>query len=64
MASPVSDLREWIALLEREGELARIEAEVDPRGADEILADILGRLGSAYEGLAGLGRKLGFDVAD
>jgi 4-hydroxy-3-polyprenylbenzoate decarboxylase len=30
MASPVSDLREWIALLEREGELVRIGAEVDP----------------------------------
>ncbi|HVW88347.1 MAG TPA: menaquinone biosynthesis decarboxylase [Gaiellaceae bacterium] len=26
----VSDLREWIALLEREGELVRVEAEVDP----------------------------------
>jgi 4-hydroxy-3-polyprenylbenzoate decarboxylase len=24
------DLREWIALLEREGELVRIAAEVDP----------------------------------
>ena len=30
MASPASDLREWIALLEREGELVRISAEVDP----------------------------------
>ena len=30
MPSPVSDLREWIALLEREGELHRIAAEVDP----------------------------------
>jgi 4-hydroxy-3-polyprenylbenzoate decarboxylase len=30
MASPVSDLREWIALLEKEGELVRIAAEVDP----------------------------------
>src|SRR5207342_1291961 len=30
MASPVSDLREWIALLEDEGELVRISAEVDP----------------------------------
>src|SRR5215216_2074200 len=29
MVSP-ADLREWIALLEREGELVRIEAEVDP----------------------------------
>jgi 4-hydroxy-3-polyprenylbenzoate decarboxylase len=27
---PVADLREWIALLEREGELRRIGAEVDP----------------------------------
>src|SRR5918999_2818769 len=29
MASP-ADLRDWIALLEREGELVRIDAEVDP----------------------------------
>src|SRR5436305_9393699 len=27
---PVRDLREWIALLEREGELVRVSAEVDP----------------------------------
>src|SRR5438067_9824289 len=26
----VKDLREWIALLEREGELVRVSAEVDP----------------------------------
>ena len=30
MATPPRDLREWIALLEREGELRRISAEVDP----------------------------------
>ncbi|HEY7381652.1 MAG TPA: menaquinone biosynthesis decarboxylase [Gaiella sp.] len=30
MAAPASDLREWIALLEREGELVRVAAEVDP----------------------------------
>jgi 4-hydroxy-3-polyprenylbenzoate decarboxylase len=30
MASPASDLRDWIAHLEREGELIRIRAEVDP----------------------------------
>jgi 4-hydroxy-3-polyprenylbenzoate decarboxylase len=28
--APAADLREWIALLEREGELVRIDAEVDP----------------------------------
>ena len=28
--APPSDLREWIALLEREGELHRVVAEVDP----------------------------------
>ncbi len=28
--APPSDLREWISLLEREGELVRISAEVDP----------------------------------
>src|ERR671911_1191916 len=30
MAAPATDLREWIALLEREGELVRVSAEVDP----------------------------------
>jgi 4-hydroxy-3-polyprenylbenzoate decarboxylase len=30
VAAPPSDLREWIALLEREGELVRVGAEVDP----------------------------------
>ena len=29
MSTP-ADLREWIALLEREGELVRVSAEVDP----------------------------------
>src|SRR5438045_8455455 len=28
---PARDLREWIALLEREGELVRVGAEVDPK---------------------------------
>ncbi len=28
--TPARDLREWIALLEREGELVRVQAEVDP----------------------------------
>jgi 4-hydroxy-3-polyprenylbenzoate decarboxylase len=28
--APPADLREWIALLEREGELVRVDAEVDP----------------------------------
>src|ERR1043165_6023543 len=28
--APPRDLRDWMALLEREGELVRIEAEVDP----------------------------------
>src|SRR5690242_19695097 len=27
---PLRDLRDWIALLEREGELVRVAAEVDP----------------------------------
>src|SRR5690349_24692237 len=30
MGSPVADLREWIALLEREHELVRVTAAVDP----------------------------------
>ena len=30
MAAPAKDLREWIALLEREQELVRVRAEVDP----------------------------------
>src|SRR5213083_540882 len=29
--APPADLRAWIALLEREGELVRVTAEVDPR---------------------------------
>ena len=29
-SAPVKDLREWIAVLEREGELVRVTAEVDP----------------------------------
>jgi 4-hydroxy-3-polyprenylbenzoate decarboxylase len=28
--APPADLRTWIALLEREGELRRVSAEVDP----------------------------------
>src|SRR3989442_10481675 len=28
--APPADLRSWIALLEREGELVRVQAEVDP----------------------------------
>src|ERR1041384_512073 len=28
---PARDLREWIALLERDGELVRVRAEVDPK---------------------------------
>ena len=28
--APPADLRAWIALLEREGELVRVSAEVDP----------------------------------
>ena len=28
--APPGDLRDWIALLEREGELRRVSAEVDP----------------------------------
>src|SRR5438105_9088717 len=28
--APPTDLREWIALLEREGELVRVQTEVDP----------------------------------
>src|SRR4051794_15449618 len=29
--APLGDLRDWIALLEREGELVRVSAEVDPK---------------------------------
>src|SRR3712207_1368634 len=28
--APPSDFRDWLALLEREGELVRVDAEVDP----------------------------------
>ena len=30
MTRPTADIREWIALLEREGELVRVKAAVDP----------------------------------
>src|ERR1051325_4593450 len=33
------DLRDWIALLEREGELVRIQAEVDPHLEISEIAD-------------------------
>src|ERR671933_1043270 len=39
MAAP-RDLREWIALLEREGELVRVDAEVD---ADLEITEIVDR---------------------
>src|SRR5574342_690071 len=40
MASPATDLRAWIALLEREGELHRVRAEVD---ADLEITEIVDR---------------------
>ncbi len=44
MASPVSDLREWIALLEEEGELVRVAAQVD---ADLEITEIADRMVTA-----------------
>ena len=41
MAAPASDLRAWIALLEREGELVRVRAEVDP---DLEITEIVDRI--------------------
>ena len=38
--APPSDLRAWIALLEREGELVRVAAEVDP---DHEITEIVDR---------------------
>ncbi|HEY7421013.1 MAG TPA: menaquinone biosynthesis decarboxylase [Gaiellaceae bacterium] len=38
---PTKDLREWIALLEREGELVRVSAEVDP---DLEITEIVDRM--------------------
>ena len=38
--APPADFRTWIALLEREGELARVDAEVDP---DLEITEIVGR---------------------
>ena len=37
---PPANLREWIALLEREGQLVRVDAEVDP---DLEITEIVGR---------------------
>src|SRR5574340_1602703 len=47
--APLRDLREWIALLEREGELRRIAAEVDP---DLEITEIVDRLQKAGGGPA------------
>src|SRR5436309_9137559 len=42
---PARDLREWIALLEREGELVRVQAEVDPKLEVTEIVDRLVRAG-------------------
>ena len=47
--SPPKDLREWIALLEREGELHRVTTEVDP---DLEITEIVDRLQKAGGGPA------------
>ena len=39
--APPGDLRDWIALLEREGELVRVSAEVDP---DLEITEIIDRV--------------------
>ena len=49
MAGPAKDLREWIALLEREGELVRVAAEVDP---DLEITEIVDRTVEAEIGRA------------
>ena len=41
MPSPVADLREWIALLEREGELVRVRAEVKMKGQTGVEMEAL-----------------------
>ena len=47
--APPRDLREWIALLEREGELHRVTTEVDP---DLEITEIVDRLQKAGGGPA------------
>ncbi|HEX4746102.1 MAG TPA: UbiD family decarboxylase domain-containing protein, partial [Gaiellaceae bacterium] len=49
MPTPPRDLRDWIALLERAGELRRISAEVDP---DLEITEIVDRLQKAGGGPA------------
>ena len=39
MATPPLDLRDWITLLEREGELTRVAAEADPELEITEIAD-------------------------
>src|SRR5690349_18239118 len=59
--APPRDLREWIALLEREGELVRITAEVDPElEITEINDRVVRRGGPAllFENVKGSDRSL------
>src|SRR5437773_3132212 len=59
--APPRDLREWIALLEREGELVRVGAEVDPElEITEINDRVVKRGGPAllFERVKGSGRPL------
>src|SRR5438128_2482734 len=60
MASP-RDLRDWIALLEREGELARVTAEVDPQLEITQIVDRVVKSGGPallFENPKGSGRPL------
>ena len=54
--APPGDLRDWIALLEREGELRRVSAEVDPHLEVTEIVDRVVKAGGPA--LLGAGRTL------
>src|SRR5918995_725362 len=61
--APPGDLRDWIALLEREGELVRVEAEVDPdlKGSEHAL--LINQFGTERRMCLGFGVERLDDVA-
>ena len=59
--APPRDLREWIALLEREGELRRVSAEVDP---DLEITEIVDRLQKGGGGPARFAARIGDNTTD
>jgi 4-hydroxy-3-polyprenylbenzoate decarboxylase len=62
--APPADLREWIALLERSGELVRVQAEVDPYLEVTEIVDRTVRAGAALRAAEGKPARLLVNVRD